>query len=84
MRGVKSLLELQNKCVNLSSFVQDVYPIIYYSASFGVVRGALCLPAAFFGSIVYNRAIVYKRQILPNVLVYVIVTDQCNQTTLSG
>ena len=30
-RGVKSLLKVQNKCVNLSSFVQDFYPIVYNS-----------------------------------------------------
>ena len=30
-RVVKSLLEVQNKCVNLSSFVQDFPPIIYNS-----------------------------------------------------
>ena len=33
-RGVKSLLEVQNKFVNLSSFVQDFYPIIYNSGQY--------------------------------------------------
>ena len=33
-----------------------------------------------FGSVVYNRAIVYKRQIFLKVLVDVIIIEQCNQT----
>ena len=43
--GVKSLLEDQNKCVNLSSFVQDFYPIIYYSCqlSFTTVPFPKCM-----------------------------------------
>ena len=31
-----------------------------------------------FGSIVYNRAIVYKRQNFLQIVVHVIITDQCN------
>ena len=43
--GVKSLLEVQNKCVNLSSFVQDYYPIIYNSGqpSFTAVPFPKCM-----------------------------------------
>ena len=33
-----------------------------------------------FGSIVYNRAIQYKRQDFLKVVVHVIIIDQCNQT----
>ena len=44
-RGVKSLLEVQNKCVNLSFFVQDFYPIIYNSGqlSFTTVPFPRCM-----------------------------------------
>ena len=44
-RGVKSLLKVQNKRVNLSSFVQDFYPIIYYSGqlSFTTVPFPKCM-----------------------------------------
>ena len=33
-----------------------------------------------FGSIVHNRAIVYKHQNFLKVVVHVIIIDQCNQT----
>ena len=44
-RGVKNLLEVQNKCVNLSSFVQDFYQIIYNSGqlSFATVSFPNCM-----------------------------------------
>ena len=35
--------------------------------------------AAIFKSIVYNRAIVYKRQNFLIVIVHVMIIDQCNQ-----
>ena len=34
-----------------------------------------------FESIVYNRAIVYKRKNFLKVVVHVMTTDRCNQTT---
>ena len=34
-----------------------------------------------FGPIVYNRAIVHKRQNFLKVVVHVIIIDQCNQAT---
>ena len=38
------------------------------------------IPSLIFGSIVYNRAIVYKRHNFLKVVVHVIIIDQCNQT----
>ena len=35
---------------------------------------------SLFWSIIYNRAIVYKRHIFLKVVVHVFIVDQCNQT----
>ena len=46
---------------------------------FSVSKTGLRSPVVF-GSIVHNRAIVYKRQHVLKVVVHVIIIDQCNQT----
>ena len=48
--------------------------------NFAVRNGKVKVKASFFWSIVYNRAIVYKRQSFLKVVVHAIITDQCNQT----
>ena len=35
---------------------------------------------AIIGSILYNRAIIYKRQNFLKIVIHVIIIDQCNQT----
>ena len=40
----------------------------------------VCAVRRIFGSIVYNRAIVYKRQIFLKIVVHVIIIEECNQT----
>ena len=67
----------QNNCVSLHSISFPVY------ANVGICDGLLSTALScccFVGSIVYNRAKVYKRKNFLMVVVHVISIDQCTQT----
>ena len=64
----------------LAVYCQDHRVHCFCCSGFRLPLSLILYFIAFFGSIVYNRAIVYKRQNFFMVIVIKIITDQCNQT----